>query len=67
MLFTGFTFTTAITDGAGALYYVLYTSVSTIIIVVLDKNLNRRSLLAYTQLYGESQFFAMEQHVTKSG
>ncbi|PWA57300.1 P-type ATPase, HAD-like domain protein [Artemisia annua] len=52
VLFTGFTLTTAITEWSSVLYSVLYTSVPTIIIAVLDKNLSRRSLLAYPQLYG---------------
>lgn len=55
VLFTGFTLTTAITEWSSVLYSVLYTSVPTIVIAILDKDLSRRSLLAYPQLYGAGQ------------
>ncbi|KAK9074962.1 hypothetical protein SSX86_003281 [Deinandra increscens subsp. villosa] len=52
VLFTGFTLTTAITEWSSVLYSILYTSVPTIVIAVLDKDLSRRSLMTYPQLYG---------------
>nr|XP_043607089.1 phospholipid-transporting ATPase 1-like [Erigeron canadensis] len=55
VLFTGFTLTTAITEWSSVLYSVLYTSVPTVIVAVLDKDLSRRSLMAYPQLYGAGQ------------
>ncbi|XP_076922236.1 phospholipid-transporting ATPase 1-like [Bidens hawaiensis] len=55
VLFTGFTLTTAITEWSSVLYSVVYTSVPTIVIAILDKDLSRRSLLAYPQLYGAGQ------------
>ncbi|KAI3813934.1 hypothetical protein L1987_18669 [Smallanthus sonchifolius] len=55
VLFTGFTLTTAITEWSSVLYSVLYTSVPTIVIAILDKDLSRRSLLTYPQLYGDGQ------------
>ncbi|KAI3506322.1 hypothetical protein L1887_28679 [Cichorium endivia] len=55
VLFTGFTLTTAITEWSSVLYSVLYTSLPTIVIAILDKDLSRRSLLTYPQLYGAGQ------------
>ncbi|KAI3664865.1 hypothetical protein L6452_43474 [Arctium lappa] len=55
VLFTGFTLTTAVTEWSSVLYSVLYTSVPTIVVAILDKDLSRRSLLTYPQLYGAGQ------------
>ncbi|XP_024964326.1 phospholipid-transporting ATPase 1-like isoform X2 [Cynara cardunculus var. scolymus] len=55
VLFTGFTLTTAVTEWSSVLYSVLYTSVPTIIVAILDKDVSRRSLLTYPQLYGTGQ------------
>ncbi|KAG8391056.1 hypothetical protein BUALT_Bualt01G0148200 [Buddleja alternifolia] len=55
VLFTSFTLTTAITDWSSVMYSVLYTSVPTIIIGILDKDLSRTSLLKHPQLYGAGQ------------
>ncbi|XP_042061135.1 phospholipid-transporting ATPase 1-like isoform X1 [Salvia splendens] len=55
VLFTSYTLTTAITDWSSVLYSVLYTSVPTIIVGVLDKDLSRTSLLKHPQLYGAGQ------------
>ncbi|PIN06548.1 P-type ATPase [Handroanthus impetiginosus] len=55
VLFTSFTLTTAITDWSSVLYSVLYTSVPTIVVGILDKHLSRTSLLKYPQLYGAGQ------------
>lgn len=52
MLFTSFTLTTAITEWSSVLYSVIYTSVPTIVFGILDKDLSRRTLLKYPQLYG---------------
>ncbi|KAH7536827.1 hypothetical protein FEM48_Zijuj03G0027700 [Ziziphus jujuba var. spinosa] len=52
VLFTAFTLTTAITDWSSMLYSIIYTSVPTIVVGVLDKDLGRRTLLKYPQLYG---------------
>ncbi|GMN59210.1 hypothetical protein TIFTF001_028303 [Ficus carica] len=52
VLFTCFTLTTAITEWSSVLYSVLYTSLPTIVVGILDKNLSRRTLLKYPQLYG---------------
>ncbi|XP_042035935.1 phospholipid-transporting ATPase 1-like isoform X2 [Salvia splendens] len=54
-LFTGFTLTTAITDWSSVLYTVIYTSLPTIVVGVLDKDLGRSTLLKYPQLYGAGQ------------
>lgn len=51
VLFTCFTLTTAITEWSSVLYSVLYTSLPTIVVGILDKNLSRRTLLKYPQLY----------------
>jgi phospholipid-transporting ATPase len=37
------------------LYSVIYTAVPTIVVAILDKNLSRRTLLEYPQLYGAGQ------------
>ncbi|KAL3631688.1 Alanine--tRNA ligase [Castilleja foliolosa] len=55
VLFTGFTLTVAITDWSSVLYSVIYTSVPTIVVGVLDKDLSRSTLLKYPQLYGAGQ------------
>ncbi|GFY81198.1 aminophospholipid ATPase 1 [Actinidia rufa] len=55
VLFTCFTLTTAITEWSSVLYSVLYTSLPTIIVGILDKDLGRTSLLKYPQLYGAGQ------------
>uniref|UniRef100_A0A7N0T324 Phospholipid-transporting ATPase n=1 Tax=Kalanchoe fedtschenkoi TaxID=63787 RepID=A0A7N0T324_KALFE len=55
VLFTCFTLTTAINEWSSVLYSVIYTSVPTIIIGILDKDLSRHILLRYPQLYGSGQ------------
>ncbi|KAK4424760.1 Phospholipid-transporting ATPase 1 [Sesamum alatum] len=55
VLFTGFTLTTAITDWSTVLYSVIYTSLPTIVVGILDKDLSRTTLLKYPQLYGSGQ------------
>ncbi|KAK0592320.1 hypothetical protein LWI29_017186 [Acer saccharum] len=52
VLFTCFSLTTAITEWSSMLYSVIYTSVPTIVVAVLDKDLSRTTLLKYPQLYG---------------
>lgn len=52
MLFTAFTLTTAVTQWSSVLYSIIYTSVPTIVVAILDKDLKRRTLLTYPQLYG---------------
>ncbi|KAL5568715.1 hypothetical protein UlMin_025290 [Ulmus minor] len=52
VLFTNFTLTTAINEWSSVLYSVIYTSVPTIVVGILDKDLGRRTLLRYPQLYG---------------
>ncbi|KAL0413311.1 UNVERIFIED_CONTAM: Phospholipid-transporting ATPase 1 [Sesamum radiatum] len=55
VLFTSFTLTTAITDWSSVLYSVVYTSLPTIVVGILDKDLSRTTLLKYPQLYGAGQ------------
>ncbi|OVA06770.1 Cation-transporting P-type ATPase [Macleaya cordata] len=55
VLYTAFTLTTAITEWSSVLYSVIYASLPTIIVAVLDKDLSRRTLLKYPQLYGAGQ------------
>uniref|UniRef100_A0A0D9VTJ5 Phospholipid-transporting ATPase n=1 Tax=Leersia perrieri TaxID=77586 RepID=A0A0D9VTJ5_9ORYZ len=55
VLHTGFTLTTAITEWSSVLYSVIYTAVPTIVVAILDKDLGRRTLLKYPQLYGAGQ------------
>lgn len=52
VLYTCFTLTTAINEWSSMLYSIIYTSLPTIVVGVLDKDLSRRTLLKYPQLYG---------------
>jgi phospholipid-transporting ATPase len=52
VLFTCFTLTTAINEWSSVLYSIIYTSLPTIVVGILDKDLSRRTLLKYPQLYG---------------
>ncbi|CAH9134722.1 unnamed protein product [Cuscuta epithymum] len=51
ILFTAFSTTSALTDWSSVFYSVLYTSVPTIIVGILDKDLSHRTLLKYPKLY----------------
>ncbi|KAJ4970123.1 hypothetical protein NE237_003222 [Protea cynaroides] len=52
ILYTAFSTTSALTDWSSMLYSVLYTSVPTIVVGILDKDLSHRTLLQYPKLYG---------------
>ncbi|PON66862.1 P-type ATPase, subfamily IV [Parasponia andersonii] len=52
VLYTSFSLTTAITEWSSVLYSVVYTSLPTIVVGILDKDLSRKTLLKYPQLYG---------------
>ncbi|KAB1201997.1 Phospholipid-transporting ATPase 1 [Morella rubra] len=52
VLYTDFTLTTAINEWSSMLYSVIYTSLPTIVVGILDKDLSRRTLVKYPQLYG---------------
>lgn len=54
-LFTGFTLTTAINEWSSVLYSVIYTSLPTIVVGILDKDLGRTTLMKYPRLYGAGQ------------
>ncbi|GAB2218904.1 hypothetical protein Droror1_Dr00002137 [Drosera rotundifolia] len=54
-LYTAYTLTTAVTEWSSVLYSVIYTSIPTIVVGILDKDLSRRTLLSYPQLYGAGQ------------
>ncbi|XP_029125116.1 phospholipid-transporting ATPase 1 isoform X2 [Cajanus cajan] len=49
---TAFSTTSALTDWSSVLYSVIYTSIPTVIVGVLDKDLSHRTLLQYPKLYG---------------
>nr|GMD39989.1 phospholipid-transporting ATPase 1-like [Ipomoea batatas] len=51
ILFTAFSTTSALTDWSSVFYSVLYTSVPTIVVGILDKDLSHRTLLEYPKLY----------------
>ncbi|XP_057979048.1 phospholipid-transporting ATPase 1 isoform X2 [Malania oleifera] len=55
VLYTAFTLITAITDWSSVLFSVVYTSLPTIVVGILDKDLSRRVLLKFPQLYGVGQ------------
>ncbi|KAH7677671.1 P-type ATPase subfamily IV protein [Dioscorea alata] len=52
VLCTAFSTTSALTDWSSVLYSVIYTSVPTIVVGVLDKDLSDKTLLQYPKLYG---------------
>lgn len=54
-IFTGFTLTTAITEWSSVLYSVLYSSLPTVVVAILDKDLGRRTLLKFPKLYEPGQ------------
>ncbi|XP_061358473.1 phospholipid-transporting ATPase 1-like isoform X2 [Gastrolobium bilobum] len=54
-LFAAFTLTTAINEWSSMLYSVTYTAFPTIFVGILDKDLSKRTLLKYPQLYGVGQ------------
>lgn len=49
---TAFSTTSALTDWSSVFYSVIYTSVPTIVVGILDKDLSHRTLLQYPKLYG---------------
>ncbi|KAL8038924.1 hypothetical protein ABFS82_10G003000 [Erythranthe guttata] len=51
ILCTAFSTTSALTDWSSVFYSVIYTSVPTIVVGVLDKNLSDKTLLKYPKLY----------------
>ncbi|PKA61830.1 Phospholipid-transporting ATPase 1 [Apostasia shenzhenica] len=55
VLYTAFSLTTAITEWSSVLYSVIYTALPTIVVGILDKDLSRKTLLKYPQLYGSGQ------------
>lgn len=55
MLYTAYTLTTSITEWSSVLYSVVYTALPTIIVGVLDKDLSRKTLIKYPQLYMAGQ------------
>ncbi|KAL5540860.1 hypothetical protein UlMin_043642 [Ulmus minor] len=52
ILCTAFSTTSALTDLSSVFYSVIYTSVPTMVVGVLDKDLSHRTLLKYPKLYG---------------
>ncbi|KAL6139021.1 hypothetical protein ACLB2K_064299 [Fragaria x ananassa] len=52
ILSTSFSTTSALTDYSSVFYSLIYTSVPTIVVGVLDKDLSHRTLLQYPKLYG---------------
>ncbi|KAG0479083.1 hypothetical protein HPP92_013802 [Vanilla planifolia] len=51
ILFTAFSTTSALTDWSSVFYSVIYTSVPTIVVGILDKDLSHKTLLLYPKLY----------------
>lgn len=51
ILCTGFSTTSALTDWSSMFYSIVYTSVPTVIVGILDKDLSHRTLLKYPKLY----------------
>lgn len=52
ILCTAFSTTSALTDWSSVFYSVIYTSVPTIVVGILDKDLSHRTLLQHPKLYG---------------
>ncbi|KAM7263698.1 hypothetical protein ACFE04_001381 [Oxalis oulophora] len=51
ILYTAFSTTSALTDWSSVLYSVIYTSIPTIIVGIMDQDLSPRTLLKYPKLY----------------
>ncbi|KAK8953038.1 Phospholipid-transporting ATPase 1 [Platanthera guangdongensis] len=51
ILYTAFSTTSALTDWSSVFYSVIYTSVPTIVVGILDKDLSHQTLLLYPKLY----------------
>ncbi|KAL2250305.1 phospholipid-transporting ATPase 1-like [Sesamum indicum] len=51
ILYTAFSTTSALTDWSSVLYSVVYTSLPTIVVGILDKDLSHKTLLKYPKLY----------------
>ncbi|CAA3015975.1 phospholipid-transporting ATPase 1-like [Olea europaea subsp. europaea] len=51
ILYTAFSTTSALTDWSSVFYSVLYTSLPTIVVGILDKDLSHKTLLKYPKLY----------------
>ncbi|KAG9443296.1 hypothetical protein H6P81_014636 [Aristolochia fimbriata] len=52
ILCTAFSTTSALTDWSSVLYSVIYTSVPTVVVGIMDKDLSHTTLLRYPKLYG---------------
>ncbi|KAK9291287.1 hypothetical protein L1049_009476 [Liquidambar formosana] len=52
ILCTAFSATSALTDWSSVFYSVIYTSVPTIVVGILDKDLSHKTLIQYPKLYG---------------
>lgn len=52
ILCTAFSTTSALTDWSSVFYSVIYTSVPTIVVGILDKDLSHKTLLRFPKLYG---------------
>ncbi|XP_047333855.1 phospholipid-transporting ATPase 1-like isoform X2 [Impatiens glandulifera] len=52
VLTTAFSTTSALTDWSSVLYSVIYTSIPTMVVGILDKDLSHKTLLQYPKLYG---------------
>lgn len=52
ILCTAFSTTSALTDWSSVFYSVIYTSLPTIVVGILDKDLSHKTLLQYPKLYG---------------
>ncbi|KAK4773082.1 hypothetical protein SAY87_028101 [Trapa incisa] len=55
ILWTAFSTTSALTDWSSVFYSVIYTSIPTIVVGVLDKDLSHKTLLQYPKLYCAGQ------------
>ncbi|KAF3778877.1 Phospholipid-transporting ATPase 1 [Nymphaea thermarum] len=54
-LYTAYTSTSTITGWSLVLYSIIYTTLPTVVISILDKDLSHKTLLKYPQLYGAGQ------------
>lgn len=51
ILFTAFSTTSALTDWSSVFYSVIYTSIPTMVVGIMDKDLSHKTLLKYPKLY----------------
>lgn len=55
VLYAAYSLTTAVTEWSSVFYSIIYTALPTIVVGIFDKDLSRKTLLKYPQLYRSGQ------------